>query len=74
MTRQKRSISFDESVLREMEQRVAESGGSLSAFVNVAVLRELRISSGIDLLTEDNKQLGVAPSEIRSRIVAEWPA
>jgi hypothetical protein len=74
MASQKRSISFDESVLHETEQRLAESGGSLSAFVNAAVLRELRVSRGIDLLAEDDEQLGAVPAEITSQIAAEWPA
>jgi hypothetical protein len=39
MASQKRSISFDEAVLREAEQR---AGGNLSAFVNAAVGREVR--------------------------------
>jgi hypothetical protein len=69
---QKRSISFDESVLHEAEQRLAESGGSLSAFVNAAVLRELRVSRGLDLLAQDDKQLGAVPSEVKSQIAAEW--
>jgi hypothetical protein len=72
MASQKRSISFDESVLHETEQRLAESGGSLSAFVNAAVLRELRVSRGIDLLAEDDKQFGAVPAEVSSQIAAEW--
>jgi hypothetical protein len=71
---QKRSISFDESVLHEAEQRLAESGGSLSAFVNAAVLRELRVSRGLDLLAEDDKQFGAVSAEVKSQISAEWPA
>lgn len=74
MASQKRSISFDESVLHEAEQRLAESGGSLSAFVNAAVLRELRVSRGLDLLAEDDKQFGSVPAEVKSQIAAEWPA
>ena len=74
MASQKRSISFDESVLHETEQRLAASGGSLSAFVNAAVLRELRVSRGIDLLAEDDKQFGAVPAEVGSQIAAEWPA
>jgi hypothetical protein len=72
---QKRSISFDESVLHEAEQRVAESeGGSLSAFVNAAVLRELRVARGLDLLAEDDAQFGLAPADVRARVATEWPA
>ena len=74
MASQKRSISFDESVLQETEQRLAESGGSLSAFVNAAVLRELRVSRGVDLLAEDDKLFGAVPAEVKSQIAAEWPA
>ncbi|MGC2374108.1 MAG: hypothetical protein WA484_09565 [Solirubrobacteraceae bacterium] len=74
MASQKRSISFDESVLHETEQRLAESGGSLSAFVNAAVLRELRVARGLDLLAEDDKQFGAVPVEVRDQVAAEWPA
>jgi hypothetical protein len=71
---QKRSISFDESVLNEAEQRVAGSGGSLSAFVNAAVLRELRVARGLELLAEDNEVLGEVPADVRTQVAAEWPA
>jgi hypothetical protein len=71
---QKRSISFDEFVLSEAEQRLAGSGGSLSAFVNAAVLRELRVARGLDLLADDDAQFGAVPAEVRARVAAEWPA
>jgi hypothetical protein len=71
---QKRSISFDESVLHEAEQRLAGSGGNLSAFVNAAVLRELRVERGLDLLAEDDAQLGKIPARVRAEVAAEWPA
>ncbi len=74
MASQKRSISFDESVLSEAEQRLAESGGSLSAFVNAAVLRELRVARGWELLSEDNTDFGVVPTDVRTQVAAEWPA
>jgi hypothetical protein len=74
MASQKRSISFDASVLHEAEQRLAESGGSLSAFVNAAVLRELRVSRGVKLLAEDDEQFGAVTTQISSQIAAEWPA
>lgn len=74
MASQKRSISFDESVLHEAEQRLAKTGGNLSAFVNVAVLRELRVTRGIDLLAEDDKRFGTVPVEVQAQVAAEWPA
>jgi hypothetical protein len=74
MASQKRSISFDESVLNEAEQRLAGSGGSLSAFVNAAVLRELRVARGLELLAEDNAYFGEVPVDVRTRVAAEWPA
>lgn len=74
MASQKRSISFDEAVLNEAEQRLAESGGSLSAFVNAAVLRELRVARGLELLAEDDTHLGVVPADVRSQVAAEWLA
>jgi hypothetical protein len=74
MASQKRSISFDESVLNEAEQRLAGSGGSLSAFVNAAVLRELRVACGLELLAEDNADFGEVPADVRTQVAAEWPA
>lgn len=74
MASQKRSISFDESVLDEAERRVAGSGGSLSAFVNAAVLRELRVARGLELLAEDDEDLGEVPADVRAQVAAEWPA
>ncbi|HSZ12637.1 MAG TPA: hypothetical protein VK790_01210 [Solirubrobacteraceae bacterium] len=74
MASQKRSISFDESVLSEAEQRIAGSGGSLSAFVNAAVLRELRVARGLELLAEDNANLGEVAADARTQVAAEWPA
>jgi hypothetical protein len=74
MASQKRSISFDESVLTEAEQRIAGSGGNLSAFVNAAVLRELRVVRGLELLAEDNADFGDVPADVRAQVAAEWPA
>jgi hypothetical protein len=74
MASEKRSISFDESVLHEAEERLAESGGSLSAFVNAAVLRELRVARGLGLLAEDDAQFGPAPAGVRAQVLAQWPA
>ncbi|MFI4990735.1 MAG: hypothetical protein ACHQHO_07465 [Solirubrobacterales bacterium] len=74
MASQKRSISFDESVLTEAEQRIAGSGGSLSAFVNAAVLRELRVVRGLELLAEDKAGFGEVPADVRAQVAAEWPA
>lgn len=74
MASQKRSISFDESVLHEAERRIAGSGGSLSAFVNAAVLRELRVSRGLELLAEDEAHFGAVPADVRTQVAAEWPA
>ena len=74
MASQKRSISFDESVLNEAEQRLAGSGGSLSAFVNAAVLRELRVTRGLELLAADKADFGEVPVDMRAQVATEWPA
>jgi hypothetical protein len=71
---EKRSISFEESVLHEAEERLAESGGSLSAFVNAAVLHELQVSRGRELLAEDDAELGEVPEQALARVAAEWLA
>ncbi len=74
MASQKRSISFDESVLADAEQRAAATGGNLSAFVNAAVVRELRVAHGLELLAEDEEQFGPVPDDVRTEIAAQWPA
>jgi hypothetical protein len=71
MATQKRSISFDEAVLREAEQHAA---GNLSAYVNAAVLRDLRVTRGQALLAADEAELGPGPDEIRREVASEWPA
>lgn len=74
MASQKRSISFEESVLNEAEQRIAQSGGSLSSFVNAAVLHELQVTRGRELLAADAAELGAIPTDVKGQIAAEWPA
>jgi hypothetical protein len=74
MASQKRSISFDESMLNEAEQRLAGSGTSLSAFVNSAVLREMRVARGLELLADDNADFGEVSTDVRTQVAAEWPA
>jgi hypothetical protein len=71
---QKRSISFDESVLQEAEQRLAAAGGSLSAFVNAALLHELQLARGRELLAEDQVRLDAVSREAEAQVLAEWPA
>jgi hypothetical protein len=74
MASQKRSISFEESVLNEAEQRLAQSGGSLSAFVNAAVLHELQVTRGRELLAADEAEFGAIPGSVKTQVAAEWPA
>jgi hypothetical protein len=74
MASQKRSISFEESVLKEAEQPLSGSGRSLSAFVNAAVLHELQVTRGRELLAEDEAQLGAVPIDVQAQVAAEWPA
>jgi hypothetical protein len=74
MASQKRSISFDESVLHEAEQRLSKSGGNLSAFVNAAMAHELQVARGHELLAEDDVQLGAVSADMRAQVAAKWPA
>jgi hypothetical protein len=71
---QKRSISFDESVLEEAERLAGLRGGNLSALVNRAVERELRVTRGRELLATDQAELGPVPASVRAQIADEWPA
>jgi len=72
MAVQKRSISFDESVLAEAERLSAERGGNLSAFVNDAVEQKLKIALGRKLMEEDEKRWGPIPEEAIAEIEALW--
>jgi hypothetical protein len=74
MASQKRSISFDESVLHEAERRLADSGGSLSAFVHAAVLHKLQVTHGRELLAEDEAEFGATSGKAKTEIAVEWPA
>jgi hypothetical protein len=74
MASQKRSISFDEAVLSEAEALVGAAGGNLSAFVNAAVLRELRLARGRELLAEDDERFGPVPDHVRADVAEQWPA
>ena len=72
MAVQKRSISFDESVLAEAERLSAERGGNLSKLVNQALEHELRIAGGRKLMEEDEKRWGPIPEEAIAEIEALW--
>ena len=74
MASQKRSISFDASVLAEAERRAAETGGNLSAFVNAAVQRELQVARGLELLAEDDAQYGPVTADVLAEVTGAWPA
>lgn len=73
MAVQKRSISFDESVLAEAERLSQERGGNLSAFVNEAVEKQLKVAFGRKLIEEDIERFGPIPESVVRRIEAEWP-
>ena len=74
MASQKRSISFEETVLQQAEERLAQSGGSLSAFVNTAVLHELQVTRGRELLADDAAEFGAIQEKLKAQVAAEWPA
>lgn len=73
MAVQKRSISFDESVLAEAERLSQQRGGNLSAFVNEAVEHRLKVEGGRKLMEEDEKRWGPIPDEVVAEIDALWP-
>ncbi len=73
MASRKRSISFDSAVLAEAEERAESLGGNLSAFVNAAVLRELRLARGIELLADDETEFGPVPESVRVAVREQWP-
>lgn len=69
----KRSISFDADVIAAAEAEVRFSGTSLSAFVNAAVERELKLTGLRKLMEADERELGPIPPEIREKIERQWP-
>jgi len=73
MAVQKRSISFDASVLAEAERLSQERGGNLSAFVNAAVAHHMKVEGGRKLIAEDIEKHGPIPESVRARVAAEWP-
>jgi hypothetical protein len=42
--------------------------------VNAAVLHELQITNGRELLAADEPELGAIPENIKAQVAAEWPA
>lgn len=61
-------------MLREVERRLGKSTGNLSAFVNAAVLHELQVTRGREMLAEDDAELGAISPEVSAQVLAEWPA
>lgn len=72
MAVQKRSISFDESVLAEAERLSQQRGGNLSAFVNSAVEHQLKVEGGRKLMDEDDERWGPVPESVRAEVDALW--
>jgi hypothetical protein len=73
MAFQKRSISFDASVLAEAERVSAERGDNLSVFVNAAVEHHLKVEGGRKLMAEDIERFGPIPESVVAEIEALWP-
>ena len=73
MAVQKRSISFDASVLAAAERLSQERGGNLSALVNEAVEHELKLAEGRKLIAEDIEKYGPIPDEVVAEIDRLWP-
>jgi hypothetical protein len=42
--------------------------------VNAALLHELQLARGRELLAEDDAELGPVPAEVETQVLAEWPA
>jgi hypothetical protein len=42
--------------------------------VNAAVLHELQVTRGRELLAEDKAELGAIPAKVKAQVAAEWPA
>ncbi len=71
MATEKRSISFDAALLAEAENL---ADGNLSALVNAALLREVKLARVGEMLADDDAQFGPVGDEVRAEVAAEWPA
>lgn len=69
----KRSISFDEAVLRAAEDEVSRGDGNLSAFVNEAVRKSLKITGMRRLLDEDAATYGPPDEALVQEMIKRWP-
>ncbi len=71
MATEKRSISFDADVLAEAE---CMADGNLSALVNAALVREVKLARLGRMLADDDDDFGPVPREVEAEMAAEWPA
>ncbi len=71
MATEKRSISFEADLLAEAE---GLAGGNLSALVNAALTREVKLARMGRMLADDDAEFGPVPDEVRAEVAAEWPA
>lgn len=74
----KRSISFDASIIEELEQLAAEeTGGNLSALVGQALEQRLKSRRLREALDERERELGPIPQEMKDeadrRLDELWP-
>ncbi|HXB64336.1 MAG TPA: hypothetical protein VNV42_05600 [Solirubrobacteraceae bacterium] len=42
--------------------------------MNAALLHELQIARGHELVAEDEAEFGAVPVEVETQVLAEWPA
>lgn len=70
----KRSISFDADVIAAAESEVRVSGTTLSAFVNKAVEKQLKLTGLRKLVEDHERDFGPVPQEVMEEIERQWPA
>jgi hypothetical protein len=68
----KRSVSFDEAVLRAAEDEIARGDGNLSAFVNEAVRRQLKVTRMQRMLDEDDALYGPPDEALVQELMRRW--
>jgi hypothetical protein len=62
----------DRSLIRL--RRHPSAAATRSASGNAAVLHELQVTRGRELLAEDEAQFGPVSADVRAQVTAEWPA
>ena len=51
-----------------------QADGNLSALINAALTREVKLARMGRMLADDDAEFGPVPDEVKAEVAAEWPA